>query len=112
MQCEIKIGDGSEYREGHAEWLDEWDIPFLSCATCNVAASVLWNDGEMMARIRAVDAGVDEGVPAEERKVQPDVTLWFNIHDFEGIAAAIASKRRELEMRSFCDQDNKANIIP
>jgi hypothetical protein len=65
----------------------------------------MWSDGEMYVRLHMdTREGPDEGP-------QPNVALYFPIHDWEAIVSTAASKRRELELRSFSGDSDNTNLV-
>ena len=114
MEVEIVvIGDGTIYqkqsridnRNGDIhEWLAYSLYPLQSGVFAKADAGVFWEDGQMFVGVDIKSAPV----AAADEKSQPDVYVVLKIHQWEALAALIASKRRELEGRTlFGSQEEK-----
>ena len=112
----IQIGDGSQYQkpveerpEGVKEWL-KWHkdnrIPPQSGVLGEADSSVLWADCMMLVRL-ALRGDTDEPDVNE----QPDVLVAMDVHQWESLVALVASQRRELELRTPADPDDKTEEV-
>ena len=115
----VQIGDGSQYQQkanplpDPAENLEKWKqavhnsrISLKSGTEGHASCSVLWDCATMNARIEIACPG-----NPEVENPQPDIILAMDIHTWDAIVAYIASKRRELELRSFHDSEDDTEEV-
>lgn len=114
----VQIGDGSQYQEKQpalpdiGEDVKAWRkahrenrLPIMAGATGRASASVLWDDGIMMVRLEL------ESRPVSHENAQPNILVGLTSHAWEALVASVASKRRELELRSFPDDGDSTEEI-
>lgn len=122
MYCGVKIGDGSLFKEQEpqptatSEQLRAFSqnsvgVSSPAAAFSRVRTNVMWNNGEMHVKITATTDNSDNEEHRDEWKRQPSTTLYIDIHTWAALVAMTASKRQELELRSFPIDGDKTQFL-
>lgn len=114
----VQIGDGSIYQQQETPLPDtddiaKWKQAYRDSRMCAHAGAtgyavctVMWHDGQLYARLMVASGGREE-----DENEQPNIILCMDIHEWEAMVACVSSKRKELELRTFHDHDDKTEEV-